>query len=684
MKEKNNKSQFIQIIYFAVIIAVSVIMSILSIRYYINKQAENRNVMQNSFDYVYNASEEKIKALQNISRLLFESDFAKDPTIHKSSYDNLQITKLIKSYKDAFGCVNNYIYLTDLSDNFCVSESGVELLSGLENQLDIKHGKIKSVYKDFDTNNIKFSIDEKRHLIILTFGYEYYGTADKLFCIVISDISNFIPETYNNSRTVLSDISCDKENGEMFRRNSMQVKNLQYRYFNDTKNLLLNIFPFFAIALCVILILSAKKLSFKLFNFTYMPVIKMLKPLGYSEDSNELPDAFIEQLVRNNKLQLQKMNEASLYVKKSYIKNLIFGIKSQIPPDLKHYTASFKNAPCRIILINGKFDIDGFSSDLETIMNKIFCGEFIYLTGSQNVFVSKDTEPDDLSEKLVRILDFADLYNTHIFISVGKIVNTLEEIQISYKNACDNCEQISDSSVSGIIFSENMTESNDEYYYPIDIELSLIENTVCGNSEKVTQILNELIETNFRTRMLDAENIRDFKIMLTGTVNRILKQLNNTADGIFGSEAAVYLEISALRNINETISNIKIVFEKLCSYAQNSNTTRQEQLARGILDFIKQNYKNPNLSLVMIAEHFLISQVHVRRMISYGSDKAYKEYLDTLRIEESKKLLVSTEKKVNAVAEEVGYTNARTFIRVFEKYTGISPSEYRLRAKTFE
>lgn len=682
--KKNNKSRIIQIIYFALIIFVSILIGIFSIRFYINKRAENRDIMQSSFEYAYNASEEKIHALQNISRLLFESDITKDTVARKNSYDYLQVTKLIKSYKDAFGCVNNQIYLTDLNDDFCISESGTELLSSLENQLNIKQGKIKDIYRDFNTNDIKFSIDEKKHLIMLTFGYKYYGTADNLFCIVISDISNFIPETYNNSRIVLTTDSPDKENGEIFRQNSTYVKNLQYRYFNDSSNIAINIFMFLIAISCIILILSAKKLSFKMFEITYTPIIKMLKPLGYKEGSNEHPAVFIEQLIRNNRLQIQKMNEASLYVKKTYIKNLIFGITSQIPPAFNHYTVPFKNTPCRVILINGKSDSDGFFTDLETLMNKIFRGEFIYLNSSQNLFVSTDTDQDELSEKLVRVLDFADLSNTHIFISVGKTVNTLEDIQFSYKNACDNCEQIIDSSISRIVFSENITESNDEYYYPIDIELSLIENTVCGNSNKVSEILNELIETNFRTRMLNAENIRDFKIMLTGTINRILKQLNSAADEIFGDESAVYLEISALRNINETIQNIEKTFEKLCSHAQSSNTTRQEQLAGAILDYIRQNYKNPNLSLVMIAEHFLISQVHVRRMISYGSDKSYKEYLDTLRIEESKKLLVSTEKKVNTVAEEVGYSNTRTFIRVFEKYTGISPSEYRLRAKKFK
>jgi two-component system response regulator YesN len=33
--------------------------------------------------------------------------------------------------------------------------------------------------------------------------------------------------------------------------------------------------------------------------------------------------------------------------------------------------------------------------------------------------------------------------------------------------------------------------------------------------------------------------------------------------------------------------------------------------------------------------------------------------------------------KVNEIAEAVGYTNTRSFLRTFKKYTGMTPTEYR-------
>ena len=55
------------------------------------------------------------------------------------------------------------------------------------------------------------------------------------------------------------------------------------------------------------------------------------------------------------------------------------------------------------------------------------------------------------------------------------------------------------------------------------------------------------------------------------------------------------------------------------------------------------------------------------------------DYVQSLRVEEAKQLLEMEERSVEAVAEAVGYADARAFRRLFQKMTGLSPAEYRRR-----
>ena len=53
------------------------------------------------------------------------------------------------------------------------------------------------------------------------------------------------------------------------------------------------------------------------------------------------------------------------------------------------------------------------------------------------------------------------------------------------------------------------------------------------------------------------------------------------------------------------------------------------------------------------------------------------DYINSVRLNEAKKMLTSTNKSVKDIASLAGYGNNTTFIRVFKKSEGITPSKYR-------
>src|SRR5690606_27158589 len=55
------------------------------------------------------------------------------------------------------------------------------------------------------------------------------------------------------------------------------------------------------------------------------------------------------------------------------------------------------------------------------------------------------------------------------------------------------------------------------------------------------------------------------------------------------------------------------------------------------------------------------------------------EYVHTLRLEEAKHLLETSEVAVEEVAHEVGYEDASFFGRLFRRKVGLTPAQYRKR-----
>lgn len=90
------------------------------------------------------------------------------------------------------------------------------------------------------------------------------------------------------------------------------------------------------------------------------------------------------------------------------------------------------------------------------------------------------------------------------------------------------------------------------------------------------------------------------------------------------------------------------------------------------------NYANPNPVQTMAAQSGLTERSFLRRF-KKATGQAPLEYIQTLRIEEAKQMLETTDMSSDAIAEEVGYTEPSAFRHLFRKLVGITPSSYRAR-----
>ena len=97
--------------------------------------------------------------------------------------------------------------------------------------------------------------------------------------------------------------------------------------------------------------------------------------------------------------------------------------------------------------------------------------------------------------------------------------------------------------------------------------------------------------------------------------------------------------------------------------------------------YFKDNYNKP-ISIEQYAEEHLMSVnwfIHSFKSIMKMSPM---QYIISLRIAMAKGYLEKSTKNIAEISLEVGYENALYFSRLFRKYTGMTPTEYRKRNKT--
>jgi len=129
--------------------------------------------------------------------------------------------------------------------------------------------------------------------------------------------------------------------------------------------------------------------------------------------------------------------------------------------------------------------------------------------------------------------------------------------------------------------------------------------------------------------------------------------------------------------------------ENLINEAEHKKVKAEERLTAKQVDALKEKlvqkttveklYLDPGLTLSSLAEHIGINPHDLSYIINNGLDKNFYQFINELRTEEAKKLLLSEEVKqldMFGIAIRAGFNSRTTFYASFKKTTGITPTEY--------
>ena len=114
-------------------------------------------------------------------------------------------------------------------------------------------------------------------------------------------------------------------------------------------------------------------------------------------------------------------------------------------------------------------------------------------------------------------------------------------------------------------------------------------------------------------------------------------------------------------------------------YAQYIQQLRSRS-ARSVLNDVEKEIREhyaENISLRELSRKFFINNAYLGQMFKKKYGVSFKDYLTDYRIREAARMLVSTDRKIINIAEDVGYKDSDYFVQKFIERMGCTPSKYR-------
>lgn len=102
-------------------------------------------------------------------------------------------------------------------------------------------------------------------------------------------------------------------------------------------------------------------------------------------------------------------------------------------------------------------------------------------------------------------------------------------------------------------------------------------------------------------------------------------------------------------------------------------------ITSSIMKYVHQHYAESELSVQEISEHLQLTSSYVISIFKEATGTTVKQYVLEYRIERAKELLKQRGYKISDIAAQVGFKDGEYFAKVFRKFTGMTPSEYRER-----
>ncbi|MDI6617696.1 MAG: helix-turn-helix domain-containing protein [Clostridiales bacterium] len=476
-----------------------------------------------------------------------------------------------------------------------------------------------------------------------------------------------------------------------------------------TRNVLITI-SLFMLAIGLIAIGFVGKLTTRPIERFFHSIRQNIKGIGINgqiEDECQNLDYMertINNVIKNHESMRKQITETMPIIKWGLLTDLLMGNTKNIDDirkkialvNVKLYPSNFAVMVVSIDnkneLVNDKNDknIDFYIYTIiekaEDFINQENLGVGIETSNDKAAIIMSFETADNTSNQ-IRILTVAeaikDFMNVHLSVSVsigiGSCYECMDDIYKSYNEAVEALKYKVIMGNNAIISIDDVKVHDERQLYMIlPIIDSIISSIRCTNTtetrKQISRMFNEAVKKN-----IPPDIIREFcmqlvmkatKVMLDAGVD-ITQLTKRNYNNIF--EALIQME--TIEQMEEYIQGIfKEYIEKI---EERRHRKGNNELIENIISFIQSNYMKYDLTLNSLAETFDISVPYLSKVFKESMGTNFTDYLISIRMEKAKNLLTHTDFKINDIVEKVGYANCHSFIRIFKKYTGKTPGEYR-------
>lgn len=264
-------------------------------------------------------------------------------------------------------------------------------------------------------------------------------------------------------------------------------------------------------------------------------------------------------------------------------------------------------------------------------------------------------------------------YSMDVSIVLGQTCRFSKHVPFLFQTAKDGLSLLHLYNIHEIILPKQECDPPSVPAFPQNLARSLLDSIYTCNLQLLDDAIHSFEQWLYGTPSLTLYDIRHIFSQLLGDVLRILYERQSQKE-------LINQGISLMQDSSDATSPLELAksffsfCHQVCASFQRTSST--EDIIRQAQQYIQTRYRE-DITLKKLAELYYLNISYFSLSFKSVTGKNFNEYLTSVRMEHAKQFLQDKNMKINEAARMAGYEDMSYFGKLFRKYTGMTPKEYR-------
>jgi two-component system response regulator YesN len=202
-----------------------------------------------------------------------------------------------------------------------------------------------------------------------------------------------------------------------------------------------------------------------------------------------------------------------------------------------------------------------------------------------------------------------------------------------------------------------------------------LSNAILGGD--IDRVRKSLAHIMTYVRQNENQNAQqNFMVFLVLLPARLMSNMKTENMGIYANQSGLLMDFLQCADLNEQEDMLIALYEECTGHLIKMSNPHANTVVKRICETIEEQFME-QLSVASLSEMVNLTPAYLCVLFKQTTGKTINDYLTQVRLNNAKNLLAHSNIHLYDVCYKVGYFSPSYFSRIFKKYIGVTPREYR-------